>query len=89
MRLKVEPFTGRVGGNQNTDGVFAGFGIECPLDGLTLFVWRWSMKDGDAIFGTIRACDRRLELLGCMSAFALVGWVSERSIGEFGPAALS
>ena len=53
MRLEVEAFAGRVGGEQDTQRILRRIGVEPALDLLTALAARQPVDDRNAIFGPV------------------------------------
>ena len=53
--LEVQTFTGRIGGDQDADGMFGRLSLECPLDFLALRRRRGAVVDGDAFLPPLRS----------------------------------
>ena len=61
--LEVQALAGRVGGDQDAEGMLARVGVEGELDGFPLVMRRRTVEDRDPVVGAVGPVDRGRELL--------------------------
>src|SRR6516164_10737706 len=85
MRLEVHALAGRIGGEQDAQGVLHRVSIEPTLDFLAPGAAREAIDDLDALFGTFAALNRLLEnhLQVALRALAILGEDEDAAIVPF------